>query len=68
MGGAAWGGHTCPGPGPRAGQRHAIIELARVIRRQVPPPPKPWQARALARATAIEADLAGLVTLLEAHQ
>lgn len=68
MGGAAWGGHTCPGPGPRAGQRHAIIELARVIRRQKAPPPEPWQARALAKATAIEADLAGLVKLLKAHQ
>lgn len=32
MGGAAWGGHTCPGPGPRAGQRTAIIALAKAIR------------------------------------
>jgi hypothetical protein len=32
MGGEAWGGHTCPGPGPRAGQRFAITELARAIR------------------------------------
>jgi hypothetical protein len=32
MGGAAWGGHTCPGPGPRAGQRFTIIELAKAIR------------------------------------
>lgn len=37
MGGQAWGGHTCPGPGPRAGQRTAIIALAREIRN--PPPP-----------------------------
>ncbi len=66
MGGAAWGGHTCPGPGPRAGQRHAIIKLARLIRH--PPPPEPWQARALVKAAAIEAELAGLVTLLQAHQ
>jgi hypothetical protein len=43
MGGAAWGGHTCPGPGPRAAQRHVIVELAKVIRAAVsgPPPPKP---------------------------
>jgi len=32
MGGAAWGGHTCPGPGPRAGQRGDIVALARQIR------------------------------------
>jgi hypothetical protein len=32
MGGAAWGGHTCPGPGPRAGQRQAILALAKQIR------------------------------------
>ena len=32
MGGAAWGGHTCPGPGPRAGQRHEIIARAKRIR------------------------------------
>jgi hypothetical protein len=43
MGGAAWGGHTCPGPGPRAGQRAAIIALARQIRLGTPPaqPPAP---------------------------
>ena len=40
MGGAAWGGHTCPGPGPRAGQRADIIALAKAIRNP-PPPPKP---------------------------
>jgi hypothetical protein len=39
MGGAAWGGHTCPGPGPRAGQRQAIIDLARHIRAGTEPPP-----------------------------
>src|SRR5215469_10480442 len=39
MGGQAWGGHTCPGPGPRAGQRAAVIELAKLIR--TPPPPAP---------------------------
>ncbi len=32
MGGAAWGGHTCPGPGPRAGQRAEIVAQARLIR------------------------------------
>jgi hypothetical protein len=32
MGGAAWGGHTCPGPGPRAGQRQEIIRRAKAIR------------------------------------
>lgn len=32
MGGAAWGGHTCPGPGPRAGQRYEIIRRAKAIR------------------------------------
>jgi len=32
MGGGAWGGHTCPGPGPRAGQRPEIIRRAEAIR------------------------------------
>lgn len=32
MGGQAWGGHTCPGPGPRADQRNQIIALAKSIR------------------------------------
>jgi hypothetical protein len=32
MGGASWGGHTCPGPGPRAGQRYEIISRAKAIR------------------------------------
>lgn len=32
MGGKAWGGHTCPGPGPRAGQRADIIAKARQLR------------------------------------
>jgi hypothetical protein len=39
MGGAAWGGHTCPGPGPRAAQREVIIGLAKAIRSVQPPPP-----------------------------
>lgn len=41
MGGAAWGGHTCPGPGPRAGQRAPIIALAMAIRQPQPPPAPP---------------------------
>jgi hypothetical protein len=32
MGGGAWGGHTCPGPGPRAAQRYDIIRMAKDIR------------------------------------
>jgi len=32
MGGGAWGGHTCPNPGPRAAQRYDIIKLAKAIR------------------------------------
>jgi hypothetical protein len=32
MGQDAWGGHTCPGPGPRAGQRHEIVARAQEIR------------------------------------
>jgi hypothetical protein len=32
MGGAGWGGHSCPGPGPRAGQRFEIIKRAKAIR------------------------------------
>ncbi len=64
MGGAAWGGHTCPGPGPRAGQRAAIIALAKRIR-SGSPPPMTWRARALADAGQIEtgaSSLAGLLT------
>lgn len=41
MGGAAYGGHTCPGPGPRAGQRLAIIARALVLRGAKPLPPVP---------------------------
>ncbi len=71
MGGAAWGGHTCPGPGPRAQQRYAIIDLARQIRNGAPTPPTPpptWQAAALAKAKATQANLAALIAMLEAHQ
>ena len=32
MGGAAWGGHSCPGPGPRASQRADILAMAKQIR------------------------------------
>lgn len=35
MGGAAWGGHTCPGPGPRAAQRYEIVALA-VLMQTIP--------------------------------
>jgi hypothetical protein len=45
MGGSAWGGHSCPqlanGTGPRAGQRTAIIALAKEIRAGTPAPPEP---------------------------
>jgi hypothetical protein len=43
MGGVAWSpdGHTCPGPGPRAGQRAVIIALAMAIRTGTTPPPPP---------------------------
>jgi hypothetical protein len=62
MGGAAWGSHTCPGPGPRAGQRTAILARARQIR--TGPPPVTWQARALADAKQIEAGATSLAALL----
>lgn len=39
MGGAAYGGHTCPGPGPRAAQRANIITRARQIRGNLSPIP-----------------------------
>jgi hypothetical protein len=43
MGGAAWGGHSCPqnpdGSGPRAGQRVQILATAVAIRTGVPTPP-----------------------------
>ncbi len=64
MGGAAWGGHTCPGPGPRAGQRKAIIELAKQIRHHHGTPTT-WQAKALAQATALDDELTGLLALLQ---
>ncbi len=77
MGGAAWGGHTCPGPGPRAGQRAVIVELAKQIRAgsAPPPPPPPWKAQALAMADSLETrvavlthDAAVLRDLIKAHQ
>jgi hypothetical protein len=43
MGGAAWGGHSCPGP-IRDGQRVAIIQTAQTIRQPAsvaPPTPQP---------------------------
>ncbi|HEX6933744.1 MAG TPA: N-acetylmuramoyl-L-alanine amidase [Streptosporangiaceae bacterium] len=65
MGGEAWGGHTCPGPGPRAGQREAIIDLAKQIRHQHGTPSATWQAKAYAQATALGAELTALVALLQ---
>jgi hypothetical protein len=49
MGGAAWGGHTCPDLPPhhvRSRQRHAIVALALAIRDQVqaPLPSGIWHA------------------------
>jgi len=40
MGGSAWNpnGHTCPGPGPRAGQRADIVKRAKLIRHGDPLP------------------------------
>jgi hypothetical protein len=51
MGGAAWGGHSCPGPGPRAGQRTAIVALAKEIRAGNPPPSGPYRHIAAAGQT-----------------
>jgi hypothetical protein len=56
MGGRAWShdGHTCPGPGPRAGQRKDIIELAKAIRAGAqpgPPPPDPPARRYMTKVT-----------------
>jgi len=39
MGGAAYGGHTCPGPGPRSGQRGDILARALILRGAKPIPP-----------------------------
>jgi hypothetical protein len=64
MGGLAWGGHTCPGPGPRAGQRDAIIELAKQIRHQHGTATT-WQAKALAQATALGTELTALQAMLQ---
>ncbi len=70
MGGAAWGGHTCPGPGPRAAQRQMIVDLAKQIRSgHAPHPPAPgWQAEALAKAEEIAASATALAALLRANQ
>lgn len=38
-GGAAYGGHSCPGPGPRGAQRTAVIDWARALRHLPPAPP-----------------------------
>jgi hypothetical protein len=65
MGGEAWGGHTCPGPGPRAAQRTAIIELAKQIRHQHATPTESWQANALTQANALSTELTALAGLLQ---
>jgi hypothetical protein len=42
MGGAAWGGHTCPDAPPRhvrSGQRAEVLRRARAIRAEATPPP-----------------------------
>jgi len=66
MGGAAWGGHTCPDLPPehvRSAQRPAIIELAKQIRNG--PPPPTWQAQALCDAESIETGATALVGMLQ---
>lgn len=40
-GGVNWGGHSCPGPGPRAGQRAVILKRALAIIAQPAPQPVP---------------------------
>jgi len=52
MGGAAWGGHSCPDQPPmhvRSAQRSRIIEIARSIRggTPAPVPPPVWQEDAM---------------------
>lgn len=67
MGGAAWGGHTCPDRPPqhvRSAQRADIIAKAKLIRNPAPgpaPAPDPWQKHALDLATELGA-------LLKQHQ
>lgn len=63
MGGAAWGGHTCPdnfpGKGPRSGQRAEIVRRAKIIRAtgQYPAPsttpPKPVGVLSVSPASGI---------------
>jgi hypothetical protein len=74
MGGANWGGHTCPGPGPRAAQRAGIIALAKQIRNPPAIPPKPpappvpaWQATALLALDRIGNDVVALQKLIKAQ-
>lgn len=58
MGGAAWGGHTCPDVPPahvRSAQRPAILTLAAAIRGGHPAPSKTWK----------EWDTAGQASLAE---
>ena len=77
MGGAAWGGHTCPDEPPqhvRSAQRGAIVTLAQQIRNPPPPPPT-WQSQAEAHITSAlshgvssASELAAAMALLEANQ
>ena len=67
MGGAAWGGHTCPDVPPekvRSSQRQAILDLAAEIRT----PPPAWQKTALEDADIAAGSLDRLRALLAANQ
>ena len=67
MGGAAYGGHTCPDLPPqhvRSSQRQAILDLAAEIRN----PPPPWQKNALDDADELAVIAGRLHALISAHQ
>jgi hypothetical protein len=75
MGGNAWGGHTCPGPGPRAGQRHEVSARAQALRTQPAPQPSAayqnWTADGrtpLAQAAAAHQTGASTILRLTAEQ
>jgi N-acetylmuramoyl-L-alanine amidase len=63
MGGANWGGHTCPGPGPRAGQRAGIVALAKEIRN----PDPAWKTAALQALDRMGNDVVALQKLIKAQ-
>jgi len=54
MGGAAWGGHSCPGPGPREGQRGQILAYAEAELNPTATPATPTPAPAPGPAPARE--------------